>query len=486
MIADLVLLSEHPDFRLTRMRYDQISEAERNAKTILRLLAVLEYPADEEPFPLLERLASEESADHVAGTNYSLEVIGAWRVRRWLGLCLSMPDGVDLLNWFNSHERAYHRLLWRLASDGVVELQTKLWRYLQTHRKDVRAWNTPIPDRSPEPIQVLDTPRSTHDRDQLSSSGTPYTVHVFEQNEAFARMMDDWLKVSGAAFRYGSGMPVRVERVVRDHFSRALPESGLIGIAHGGNLAIRPGGNAFQRELDHTLRELVNCYSWVVADYPNTMQQSAAIWISKHPKYVGAFNALALSCRSRIATYSDVTSLEWSARGAQFCESVPYGEAALVAAERDGIAPWLVISVSEHSGHWWRSAAAGLGAPAILGRDGGNDGRVLIAYRATDRSSYLELWRNFDRVSNVAFMTVSGRVSVSRLAGAIRGSGDRVTFQSVDTMADRCGWVYCHCFGGGPGEHHAMFSARDASVTRHVYAFVREREGRGYLRTGRW
>ena len=164
--------------------------------------------------------------------------------------------------------------------------------------------------------------------------------------------------------------------------------------------------------------------------------------------------------------------------------AVPGTRAALVAAESDGLPPWIIVEVAQYNGHAWRrhTARLGHGASAVHRMDGWP---VFIGvYRADDRAAHDALWQRLDREASIVSATVCGRANANTVLDAFLASTHRRGFHHCNALSRQLGWCYTHVHGGGSGEHHALFHARDPDVTAGVVAFAAKQPG-WYL-SGRW
>lgn len=94
------------------------------------------------------------------------------------------------------------------------------------------------------------------------------------------------------------------------------------------------------------------------------------------------------------------------------------------------------------------------------------------------------VWQRLDYDDGIVQATVSGRNTAIRVMDAFVGAADRCGFRACNALSQRLGWIYTHVHGGGLGEHHAMFHAKDPALTNRVVAYAAKQPG-WYL-SGRW
>jgi hypothetical protein len=390
---------------------------------------------------------------------------------------------IQLLLQLERYGRLVNRLLFR-SGEIVADLEKNLSRYLDGRRD--------VPDWQREPA-FADTVDSVNASDATHFAGRDGDLFVFlvRDSDALAPSVDAWLH----AQRRAECFTAHGRRTIQTY-----PRQNERGWFHGMPQGLAIGRTLSDREpwipkleqlrgtqLDATIIKLAECYSWVLVNWPNTMQESAVAWISSDPTLANEWDGALRrhGCRNElIATYRHLDSLRARAGGAQFGEGDGFGEAALVAAQGEPWAPWLIVGVDASSGHAWRRQTARLsvGAAAAVRTHGWP--MFVGVYRADDLDAYRALWRDMDKDSGIVRATVCGRDDPVRVLKSFASVGLRSGFRESNVLSRRHGWVYTHIYGGGADEHHAMFHAQDPAVANRVVEYAATQPN-WYL-SGRW
>ncbi|HSX60744.1 MAG TPA: hypothetical protein VLF18_11145 [Tahibacter sp.] len=379
----------------------------------------------------------------------------------------------------------YGRLASRLLQwngDILEDLEAALTNYL--NRAGAPGWARP--DRLP-----MVHARASESVTTCSASGNGVLHVILERHaDALTPVLDDWLGSRRDAMLVSKGdsrpLATIAEAARKGSWFHGMPKDMVIGAPLSGRAAQPPSFSALLGlSLDAELVAIADAFDWALFAWPNTMQESVLAFVSRNAVLANDWDSALRRHRrtsERIAAYHGVDALHRVAHGAQFGESDGYGAAAMIAAAEDGLPPWLIVDVSGN-GHTWRRHTARLGIGAVATHTRGVPSFVGV-YRADDREAYDALWQRLDHDDGIAAATVCGRAKASVVLDAFLAAVDNRGFHHCNALSRRLGWIYTHVHGGGSGEHHAMFHARDAQTTARVFEFASTR--RGWYLSGRW
>jgi len=471
----LALLTESSGSRFRCLALCDLSPSERNASALLRLLAVVkEIGFEDDEYAVAHNLA-DVTPGEVAAFGLALKAIGETRWRRALGIgarALLQPMEatsrdervVELLLRIERYGGLVRRLLF-WTGDIIGDLEKNLACYLDSQH-DVPDWRRK--SAFVESCDIIATSEANHftgcDGDFL-----------LRDSDALAPAVDEWLRAQRRAERFTAHHRKSAQTYPRSRergWFHGMPPSLAIGRLRGECEQWIPTIEELQgMHLDAPLAKLAERYDWVLVKWPNTMQEPAIAWISSDPMLADEWDSTLRRRRGQqelIATYRYLDSLQRHAGGTQFGERGEYGEAALVAAHGDPWPPWLIVEADESSGHSWRRHTArltvGVGsATRIHGRP------VFVGvYRADNLVAYRALWRDMDKDSGIVRATVCGRDDPAYVLDSFVSLGFQTGFRESNFLSRRHGWAYTHVYGGGAGEHHAMFHAQDPLTTNRV------------------
>lgn len=474
----LAMLTESGTSRFRCLSPCDLSQSERNASALLRLLAVVkEIGFDDDEYAIAYSLASITPHEMVA-FELALEAIGDTRWHRALRISsrallqqLEAASGDDrvaeLLLRIERHDKLIRRLLF-WTGDIIGDIEKALAHYLDNQR-DVPCWQ-----RKPAlaaPHDTIQTSVATF----FSGCGGDFFVFLLRDSDALAPAVDEWLRAQRRAecFTAHGRKP-----------ARAYPHSHERGWLHGIPQGIAIGRLRDEREqwiptveelrgryLDLAITKLAAHYNWVLVKWPNTMHESAIAWISSDSKLASAWERTLRQHggeQELIASYWHLDSLQKRARGVQFGESDGYGEAALVAAYGEPWPPWILVEAGESSGHSWRRHTARLTVGAVAAARTRGSPVFVGAYRVNDLAAYRALWRDMERNDGIVRATVCGCDDPTRVLQSFVSVGFRTGFHESNLLSHRHGWAYTHVYGGSSDEYHAMFHAQDPAITNRV------------------
>lgn len=495
----LALLTEAPESRLRLPEAEQ-TPVERHVSTLLRLLALIgEVRLEEDDFTIAQALATIDDVE-LARFETALAVIDLPRWRRPLNRCAQvLLRGVSgaassderVLEIAQRLERylrfATRQLFWHGEISG--DLENALIGYLDEKAR-MPAWKS-ASRQTPIAAPIL-TPLAT--RCDGDDGGLCVILQIAD-DEILADPLQGWIEQASGAELFTSQTRralASATTAFTDPQGRyrwhGMPEGRIIGkLLHGRDPLIPAYERLMKMQLDDVLQELADTYAWAFIRWPNTMQESALAFVTRDASLADEWISLLRRHnrqRELIASYWNITSLQAHAGGAQFGESHSYGEAALIAAATESTPPWLVVNVQQRSAHAWRrrTARLGIGAAAAYYDRSGTD--FIGVYRADDVEAYRALWRGLDDDDGVVQATACGRNTAVQVMEACIGAPCRCGFRACNALSQRLGWIYTHVHGGGRGEHHAMFHARDPALTNRVVAYAAKQPG-WYL-SGRW
>lgn len=490
----LIRLTEAPDARVRRLPPEQLNPAEQHALALLELIRVLqELYFEDDDLTVAEGVAGL-TQEQCARFDTALLALDLPHERRRLRTVWRvLLQGLEGANWdtrvlaVDERRQRHSRALWRLAfGDGAMSehLEAQLAAYLDAQHASVPDWPRPGGKQAAQSHETAPASTRTFLRE---GSGDKY-LFVFRQDAAEA-LLDDWLREHPAAFYTASSRrPATTLSEARgnSNWYHGMPQAAVIGQLKPGRTARMPSRRDLSGpSVDTVLAALAEDFAWAVFAWPHTLQEAPLAWLSSDAVLADAWDSnLRRHARTLalISRYRQLDSLPQLAGGVQFGESRGYGEAALAAAEGEPWLPWLIVHIPSENSHTWRRWTRRLQAGAILPDNAGSGLRV--AYRANDREAYLSLWKDLDNDRGIVEATVCGRDDPLRVLQSFNAARYRRDFHTANFLSERHGWAYWHVLGGGVGEHHAMFHAQDAAITRRVTAFAAVQ--RGWYLSGWW
>lgn len=490
----LALMTESVGSRFRCIASRDLSQSERNAAALLRLLAVLKQAGfEDDEYTVALRLA-DVTVEELAAYDLALKATGGIRWHRALAICAeallqpldasSQDDRViQLLLRMERYGRLVHRLLF-WTGDIVGDLERNLSRYLSS-RHDVPDWL-----RKPDFVETRGVATASEATHFAGRDGDLF-VFLLRDSDALAPAVDEWLHAQRRAGCFTTQSHSTIQTYPRQDergWFHGMPPDLAIGRLRGVGERWIPKLEQLQGALlDAAIIKLAECYSWVLVKWPNTMQESVVAWISSDAGLADAWDGTLRrhGCQKElIATYRHLDSLQSRAGGAQFGESDGYGEAALVAAQCESWIPWLIVEADESSGHAWRRKTARLSVGAAAATRTHGWPVFVGVYRADELVAYRALWHDMDKDSGIVRATVCGRDDPAYVLDSFVSLGFRTGFRECNFLSRRHGWAYTHVYGGGADEHHAMFHAQDPAVTNRVVEYAAARPN-WYL-SGRW
>lgn len=493
----LALLTEMPESRLHLPDAEQ-TPVERHVATLLRLLALIgEVRWEDDEFVGAQAVATIDDAE-VARIDAALAAIDLQRWRRPLDRCAQvLLRGVDgpassdervlqIAERVERFIRFVNRQLY-LRGDIVADLENALIGYLE-RKSDSPAWKAASRQESVSATMLA--PVAT----RCDGGDGSLCVVLQIDTDALTEPLQAWITQTRGTelFTRQARRPLStIAKAFEDSRGRrafhGMPEDRVIGTLRQSR---QPAMPAFDQlggmQLDAALQDVVDTYAWAIFSWPNTMQESALAFVTRDASLADAWVSVLRQHNRQhelIASYRNVASLQARAGGAQFGECSGYGEAALIAAASDSAPPWLVVSVQQGSLHGWRRQTARLGIGIAAAQDHRYGTDFVGVYRANDTDAYRMLWQRLDHEDGIVQVAACGHNAAKRVLDAYMGA-DRHDFRTCNALSQRLGWIYTHVHGGGAGEHHAMFHAKDPALTNRVVAYAAKQPG-WYL-SGRW
>ncbi len=471
----LVWLTEHPNSTLMRVPMDSLSEAEAAVRCVLELLAHLSaLGIDYESTELLTLLSQLDSA-WIRRLDASLLSIGAHRTRRRLALLARWVMDIDhsagpsiycvSIDRFVDHERDVYRLV-----EAVQSHAPDLRRRLLSHARSAPSLRVLIEARRISAVSTTMSSPLLHALGRAPLLGC--TVILLRMNAMTRAMLEAWFAKHGMVHHYSNAeeWPCVLHRIEQPNsYDDAIPEGVVYGARKRSAGRYIPTWDALCAAPDDTFSALTQAYDWALCGFPGTMQETIVAWVSADAALNKQFVAhLSRASSELVSAYYDTRALHTHAQGVTFAEFDHYGDAALVAADTEGCDPYLVVEFHEPQNRWWQTPLSQLRCMNIaqLQYAAGRTG-VLAAYKVSNRAAYRAIWAQLDGDHNVASATVSGHAPIDTVLQAI---GDAGFLETCDLSA-RCGWAYQHVWGGGAGEHQALFHAQDPRVARAVYDY---------------
>ena len=492
----LLALSESPQGRLRRPGSIWSTEERIAARVLdlLRLLHVTIWTHGPGAAPFLATLTPEQATGYAA----ALQAIGATKQLRLLGLLhrrLIEPfANTDpslrqalIADFLDNRDPLFWRVWYKIDSD---ELQRRLCDYLDA------APDRPLPQLPPHEVphtsRFLPPAAQTSTR-QLDRGRGRRHLFLLRVNAATENALTAWILSHPQTRRYHEGhselvtdapgaLQLDSETTARGPLFGVQSDerqSGSTASGHASNH--RTGTNVRDSSEQELLDALATNFHWVLIRWQTLPGEQTLAWISDDDDLATQFDALLYEHHDTalVGSHRGFDRLDDCARGLLFHEQDAFGEAALVAAEGQREAPWLVAAICESHGHWWRTASAGL--PSLIcyqtrlwsWRPHGDV--TIVIYRGSDPVAWRALWGRIDRDDNIAAIAVGGELPLDVLRERLAHTGDFIGIDSLQYLAGEESWAYAHVWGGGSDEHYAMFFARDPAVTARVAAFACER-----------
>jgi len=491
------LLTEAPAARL-RLPDAQLTTTERHAATLLRLLAVLgTVRCEDDDFAIARALAVIDDAE-LDRIDAALAAIAVTRWRRPLDLCAqTLLRGVEgtassdervlqVALRYERYCRLVNRQFWH--DDVIDDLETALAGYLD-RESDSPAWSTAArkATMSGAALSGIAT--------RCEGSDGNLCVVLQIDSDRLAEPLQAWIAQARGSELFTPQTRralTTIAKAFEDSRGRwpfhGMPKDRLVGkLLPDREPSIPAPGQLSRTQLDVALQQLADTYAWAFFSWPNTMQQSALAFTTRDASLADQWISL-LRQHSRqrelIASYWNIASLQAHAGGAQFGEYNRYGEVALLAAAEDSVPPWLVVNVQRCSLHGWRRHTARLGVGAVAAHARTHYTDFIGVYRADDADAYRALWERLDYGDGIVQAAVCGQNSAEQVLETFIAADYRSDFRLCNALSQRLGWIYTHVHGGGGGEHHAMFHAKDPALTNRVVAYAAKQPG-WYL-SGRW
>jgi hypothetical protein len=497
----LLAFSEAPQGRLRRPGSIWNTE-ERVAARVLDLLRLIHVtigthgPA---AAPFLAALTPEQ----IAGYHTALLAIGATKQTRLLGLLyrrlLEPFANVDpsqrqslIAERLDDRDPLFWRVWYEIDSD---ELQQRLCDYLDA-----------APDQPLPPLPLHEAPHASRAAPPLTPPSTrqvdrgsgQHHLFLLRNNTAAESALGAWIRSQPRTRRYQEGhgeLMASAPGSPQLDFD-ATARGPLFGVLRDKQSdSATPGHSSHRAETgrrDSPEQELLDAlarnFHWVLIGWATLPGEQTLAWLSDDDDLAARFDALLSEYHDKalLGSHRSFNRLDDCARGLLFNEQDAFGEVALIAAEGQREAPWLVAAISERAGHWWRSASAGLPSLTWHWTWITDEDVVMVIYRGTDLDAWRALWSHIDKDDNIAAIAVGGELPLDVLRERLVHTKDFISTDSLQYLAGEESWAYGHVWGGGSDEHYAMFFARDPAVTARVAAFARERWPESWCRHGCW
>lgn len=475
----LATLTEGPDTPLRRLPRSQ-SAAQRHAVDLCELIAVIDaavqYGNPLERTALLAQL----HADDVACMDAALLAIGATTQRRALARCYHfLTRGLHMLDAAARHQQIDERLhaspalLYRLA-DPVDrdELLHLLQDYLRQH--------SVLPSLMlphPPPVAAVRADATIVTTNQGSRA-----IYLLRDNLASQQLLDRWMQRRGGAVYFGQGMHRHVPgyfelcHLVRERVRFHGPLwNGIAGELRLNATAQAMTFPPLNQQAALEWQTLARRFRWALGQ-ASIGTHAVLVWTSDEAEIVAEFeHALkAVAAQCLISAFRRLGQPPYPVHGLCFQEEQPYGTAALVAAACDDTAPWLLAQLNSSTGHWWRKASARLPAVACCRMPYYNRDSLLVVYRSSEREAFLELWSHLSSNDNVTVAAASGKLDPEMLLQRMTETSRSAESDALRHLAGTDGWIYEHIWGGGNGEHYAIFYSTDTHISQQVEQFARD------------
>lgn len=476
----LATLTEAPDSPLRRLPRSQWSAAQQHAVDLCELMAVIDATVQYgNPLERTARLAQLQ-ADDVARMDAALLAIGATTQRRALARCYHfLTRGLQMLDATARHQQIDERLhaspalLYRLAGPiDTDELPHLLQGYL---RRCSALPSLMLPH--PPPVAAVRADATIVTADQGSRA-----IYLLRDNLVSQQLLERWMQRRGGAVYFGQGLHRHVSGYFElCHLARERVRfHGPLGDGIAGELRLNATAQAMpfpplnqQAELEW--QTLARRFRWALGQ-ASIGTQTVLAWTSDEAEIVAEFEhgLKTVAAQCLVSAFRRLGQPPYPVHGLCFQEDRPYGTAALVAAACDGTAPWLLAQLNIGTGHWWRKASARLPAVACCRMPYYNRDSLLVIYHGSDREAFLELWSHLSSDDNVTAAAASGKLNPEMLLQRMTETSRSIESDAMRHLAGTDGWIYEHVWGGGSGEHYALFYSADTQISRQVQQFARD------------
>jgi hypothetical protein len=483
----LLFYSELPSSPLRRPKI-QWSETEHVAAAMVELLALIQaaqFRFDDKASA--EVLASVE-LHQIPRFDRALVAIGATQQRRLLALAcreiiepFARLDATERVDAITTRIKRGGRVLDCVKYEIDEEaLERRLHNYL--------AMNGELPIELPPPeapgprnfeSQVSATSRVTN-----ADAGTR-SIFLLRIDDATTAVVDSWLQACKDAKHYdaaGITSVMSYSDIIKSGKVKMWGPlaCGIVGEARVSAAVVEQLSKYWIFGRNQTASEALDCiaaeFRWAMFQWSTIARTHILAFCSDDDAIADRFATLLNELEAMpISAFRSAAELPSVATGIAFGENSCYGEAALIAAERDGCAPWLVLAANEYSRYWWRSATANL-CPQLWHWTSECARPVLVlAYQGVDAATWRKLWSRLSRDDNVAIAAVSGKLQAHELRERLVRVKSSVSVDNLRHLAGDNGWAYAHSWGGGSDEHYAVFYAADAAITARVGAYAADR-----------
>lgn len=481
----LLLYSEIPGSPLRMPRADR-REAERVAMATIELLALIDEAQFSYDHEAVAKRLQDVAARDADRFDHALVTIGARRQRRLLALVrreliesVSALDPVERRTVVAARIAAYERALTRAKFEiDCGELQHRLCIFIEASQRPVPP--LPPPEAPATSAIAPAAPRSSVD---VATGNTGRHVILLRDEQATWDFLDAWLHICASAEHFTANGRKSAASWVEIEYKSKPKFWGPLACAIVGEL--RECGSvpdylapywffAGDQPQTEALDRIAGSFRWALFQWNAVMRENMLAFFSDDAAVAADFEALRhKQAITPVSAFHHVDKLPEVARGLSFRESDGFGEAALIAAESDDCAPWLVLCAHDHPSHWWRATTARM--HPLLWHWTAEFGRplLMLAYQVHDAVAWRELWSHLGHDDNVAVAAISGHVAADTLRERLVRVKNAMSVDNLRYLAGDRGWAYGHVWGGGSDEHVAVFFAVDPSVTSRVAAFAR-------------
>ncbi|MBN8738573.1 MAG: hypothetical protein J0H86_03635 [Xanthomonadaceae bacterium] len=499
----LLALGESPQGRLRQPGNDWTVEEQVAACVLdlLRLIHAAIWTHGPAAAPFLASLTPEQ----VGGYHGALQALGATKQIRLLGLLhrrLVAPfTNVEpsqrqslIADRLDNRNQLFWRAWYKVDPD---ELQRHLCAYL-----DAAPGNPlpPLPPHEAPHAAGFPSPPVPLPLRQLDRGPGRHHLFLLRTNAAAEDAINSWILRQPQTRRYYEGHSELLTgtSVVLPLDDAATMRGPLFGVVRdpeksGSEAPASPSDRrtgAVQRDspAQELLDALAKNFHWVLIEWDILPGERILAWLSDDDDLAAQFDTLLYAHHDTalIGSHRGFDRLDDCARGLCFGEDDAFGEVALIAAEGEREAPWLVAAVHESSGHWWRGASAMLPSLTWHWTRSLGQNLAIVVYRGTDPGAWRMLWSHIDRDDNIATIAVGGELPLDVLRERLVHIKDFISVDNLHYLAGEEGWAYAHAWGGGSDEHVALFFASDPAVTARVAAFARERWPESWRWHGCW
>ncbi|WP_386069874.1 hypothetical protein ACFJIW_05850 [Tahibacter sp. UC22_41] len=486
----LLAFSETPQsrLRLPREKWQDFDNFAAALLDLLRLVSTVQYSHHGTAAAQIAALTPVQLHSY----DEALQAIGETRQRRLLGLLYRrLVAPIAAAPPTQRHTFIAARLkdddpilrrIWYAVDEAELEL--RLCNYL-----DAAAGN-PLAELPPHeaPCTSRSMPQAPRSSLQVGVDSGPRHLFLLRDSVKAKGLLDTWIRNHPATKRYGKGyvQPVAsYAEALRIQPQHAPFWGPLVGNVLG---ELLPDGAAPDYLHEHWLAgadpptarlldDMTRNFRWSVLRWNAPMGEHVLAWISEDAGLAEGFAKLLFEHGDAVlfTAYRGFDTLDDCTLGLTFGEDDSFGEAAMVAAAADGETPWLIASVRESHGHWWRAASAQLSCTAWHWTSDLSRNLALLIYRGDNLAAWRKLWSRIGENDNVAAIAVGGRLPLDQLRQRIVRIKDSISIDNLRYVAGSETWAYAHVWGGGADEHSALFFSRDPAVTARVAAFARER-----------